>query len=417
MPSRRTFLGTIGATIGTTSIATVAAGQTDDAASPDGATSAADPADWPRFGFDAGNTGYNPAGTAPQSTPETLWTAPYGLYGNQTEGPYIADGIVYDDRTGTNDQSPGVRALDAASGDEAWSVELAETPWSMVVADGLLHVGTDHRLLKFDAGTGERLGERRTIDQTFGPSPVVVDGTLYAGFDAGRGAVAAIDVESYERLWVTDSLDAYTSGTAPAVVDGSVYVLDGGGVAELDAADGSQQRVFEADTERTPVVSDGTLYVPAEGSLDAFDLDSGDRIWRYESAERHRFDPTVPVVDDGRVYVTDATGTTPPLIALDAENGSVEWRFKDDTICGSRDWDPGFARVGDLLVAANDMNVFYGLDPASGEVQWRYSPTDPWTRHHLDDFVVGDGVLYAQFDGENGVHDEIWAIGEPDASE
>lgn len=417
MPSRRTFIGTIGATIGTAGLAPAASGQTSDGSSAaDGGTPATDPAEWPRFKFDNGNTGYNPAGSAPRSIPEVEWTASNGdLYGDRTDGPYVADGLVYDARQGNNDQVPGVQAYDAESGDAVWSVELTESPQSVVVADGVLHVGTRLRLIKFDAETGERLGERRTTGESISNSPAVVDGTLYAVPYYDENAIA-IDVESYDRLWRSDDLGSYVGRAPPAVVDGSVYVTTNRAVVELDASDGTARREFDAERGSTPVVSDGVLYVSDRGSLAAYDLESGDRLWRYESEERSEYDPTTPVVGDGRVYLSD-TGTAPPIVALDATDGSVEWRFKDDSICGSRDWGPGFARVGDLLVAANSMGMFYGIDPSSGERRWRYDSVEPWSRYTLRDFAVADGVIYAQFSGYHGASDEIWAIGEPESTE
>lgn len=407
MYSRRAVLGSIGAAIATTGVASAQSGAGSDAP---------DAGNWPRVKFDNGNTGYNPTGSAPRSVPEVQWTAGNGdLYGDRTEGPYVADGLVYDARQGNNDQVPGVQAYDAESGEEVWSVELTESPRALVVADGLLHVGTRLRLLKFDAETGERRGERQTTGEAISTSPAVVDGTLYAVSYHDEHAIA-IDAESYDRLWQSDELGSYVGRAPPAVVDGSVYVATNRAVVELDASDGTERREFDADRGSTPVVSDGVLYVSDRGSLAAYDLESGDRLWRYESEERSEYDPTAPVVGDGRVYLSD-TGTTPPIVALDATDGSVEWRFKDDSICGSRDWGPGFARVGDLLVAANSMGMFYGIDPTSGERRWRYDPVDPWSRYTLRDFAVTDGVIYAQFSGYHGASDEIWAIAEPESSE
>ncbi|MCU4801516.1 PQQ-binding-like beta-propeller repeat protein [Halobacteria archaeon HArc-gm2] len=420
MSTRRTFIGTIGAAIGATGFATAVSGQTSNGTSQrNGATSAADPTDWPRFKFDSGNTGYNPAGTAPQTTPETLWTAENGIYGDQTQDPCVAGGLVYDARQSTNDQTPGVWAFDAESGEEVWSAELTQTPRTIVAADGSLHVATSMRLIKLDAETGERLEQRLTADEIDATPPVVAppavaDGTLYV-LNNDRNTITAVDVESYDQLWQTDR---NVDETPPAVAGGSVFFESDHRVAELDAANGGEQRVFEFDLVRAPVVSDGVLYAATEGALDAYDLDTGDRIWRYVSDEVRRYYPTSPVVDDDRVYVSDGQPNT-PLVALDAATGSVEWRFTDDAACGRRDWEPGVARVGDLLVTANSKGTFYGIDPSSGEMRWRYhtDAVDPWSSRTLVDFAVADGHIYAQFHGENGTYDEIHAIGVAGGSE
>lgn len=113
------------------------------------------------------------------------------------------------------------------------------------------------------------------------------------------------------------------------------------------------------------------------------EAESGEVIWSqsWEATlmdNLHEGGPSgTPLVDGGSVY---AVGKAGALIACDLEDGAVLWRrdlLADTGMKSPPEW--GFAaspvKVGDLLVVEAGMTL--GLNPKSGEIQWRSQPFRP----------------------------------------
>ncbi len=118
-------------------------------------------------------------------------------------------------------------------------------------------------------------------------------------------------------------------------------------VYALDAATGQERWTFftEGPVRLAPAVADGRVYVGSDdGRVYCLCADDGSLIWKHEVVARNRMVPgngrmismwpvrTGLVVDDGKVYFT--AGLFPSqgayLFALNAEDGSVQWRRKVD---------------------------------------------------------------------------------------
>lgn len=210
-----------------------------------------------------------------------LWRT--ALPGVSVGGPTVDGSTVL---VGTDDGS--VTAVELASGDQEWTVDLGDdvnTP--IAVSDGLAYVAidqgsgqpavllalreSDHSpLWRFEMGTGVAIG-----------TPAVAGGAVFV--TVGDGSVRAIDAATGEARWAA-KLNTVSGGGAPAVSDDAVVVVDiRGQVYRFAASTGARVWDFamNAPVYASPVIA-GSSVVAADstGDVSAIDLGSGERIWR-----------------------------------------------------------------------------------------------------------------------------------------
>ena len=171
-------------------------------------------------------------------------------------------------------------------------------------------------LRRWDASVlGARRGQALSkVDDVTG-SPVVSNGVLYAGNQAG--STIAVDVQSGSRIWTT------TEGAVGPVwpAGDSVFsVTDRNELVRLDASDGSKvwgyklsnfvkdrpRRVSKIFTHHGPILAGGRLIVASsDGKLRSFDPTDGSLIG---SVEVSGGATTAPVVAGGTLYVVSGKG-------------------------------------------------------------------------------------------------------------
>lgn len=116
-----------------------------------------------------------------------------------------------------------------------------------------------------------------------------------------------------------------------------------------------------------PVVADNRLYVvDVEGKVNAFDADTGARLWVKDTAEGNanrdaRFGGGVSF-DNGRLYATNGLGD---VVAMDAVSGDVVWRARPG---GPLRGAPTIAN-GNVYVLTQD-NQLIALSQQDGTVGW-----------------------------------------------
>jgi outer membrane protein assembly factor BamB len=204
----------------------------------------------------------------------------------------VGHGLVfaaYDGERSHCDRGPGVWALNAETGERAWtyprSDHEAENACGFVaippvVADGTVYtcVQTDADdywdLTALDATTGEKRWDRPVEGGIFG-TIAVANRTVYVPLTQ---RLLAVDSETGDSRWeyrieIPDHVLAHEFAfSTPTVADGTVYFgTQDGRIHALDAPTGEHRCTYalgdQFDLRRPPTVTDGTVYVT--GTYDA----------------------------------------------------------------------------------------------------------------------------------------------------
>jgi hypothetical protein len=342
MPSRRTFLAALGSTVFAGCSTTTPT--PDDPPAP-GVDELPDPdrhiyganGDWSSFGCNAGNTRTVADGKAPTDGVTERWRVEVPqLLGRE---PIAVGGRVYLLGPG------GLRVFDAGDGSELWrNAEVETTP---LVRDGTLYAGVDDRVVALDAASGEPKWER----------------TL-----AERGSVRA--PTTYGGEWL--------------------YVPAGETLHRIDAATGEvdwSRRLFGSLLESPAVYSGYYVAVASEaGKLFVLTRDGvGAGEWDLQSRPR-----APPTADTDGVYVDCTDGHIYGVVLENAHRRTVEWK-------ANVGWTEGGLAVKERLYAKGTRGLT-AVDPETGEQQWEYDTGD-W-RHTApalgrDTLFVGGDALYA----------------------
>ena len=315
-----------------------------------------------------------------QFTPETVWDKSvgdgFGKYYSHLSPAWEGSSVYAADRNGL------VKALDADSGVEIWSVNLAEKT-------GFLSANIPAMLSGGLTVSGEH---------------------VYVGTE--RGTLIALNANDGEIAWTANAGGEVLS--RPEVSDGLVLVHTGNGLLQaFDTASGEQRWSLNLDTpslsvrgESAPAVAMGAAFVGGDnGRVSAVMLGQGQIIWQQrisqttgttEISRLNDVDMT-PVVADGRVYAIAYNGN---LVAMDMRSGQILWK---------RD----FGSVNELVLDGESLYVvdqndnIYGLRAADGVTMWSQ---DKLLHRNLSApelfngyLVVGDGEGYLHWlDTSNG---------------
>lgn len=127
-------------------------------------------------------------------------------------------------------------------------------------------------------------------------------------------------------------------------------------------AQSNQRKIFKNDESiSTLAFSDSTLYIGSGSSIYAFNIDSSDQQWVFntDSAVTQQ-----PVVSDEAVFVCSDSGI---LYAIDVENGSQRWAFRT----GAESFSSPAVSEDSVFIANRDGYV-YGIDIKSGDKKWSF---------------------------------------------
>lgn len=271
-------------------------------------------------------------------------------------------------------------AVDSISGAEydtvgqVWAI--GPSSWPMYRQDAT------HSAAAQSGPTNLALAWNYTTSGAVTSSPSIVDGRVYVGSQDKN--VYCLDAWNGSFLW------KYATGgrieSSPAVANGKVYVApDDGYLYCLNAADGSLiweksiggyiQATFSSLVliRSSPTVVNGRVYV---GSLDAnlycFNAGNGDLLWKYQTGG---YITSSPAVSKGAVYITSQEPDAGALYKLDAANGNVMWKTALPyyvTLGGGTDMHGSPVIAGDLVIASSNIEAYYGINTATGEVVWTF---------------------------------------------
>ncbi|MFP8951586.1 PQQ-binding-like beta-propeller repeat protein [Natrialbaceae archaeon A-arb3/5] len=371
--------------------------------------SSIDEFDWPMARYDAAGTGHNPAASGPTDGVQVRWKRELDASVRGSAAVICADGTLFVvgrrslvaldagtgrvrfTRSGSYQSSPahakasayrtdtlavtsreGIYGLNAGGGYELAGVSVGVERWhapgdapgyrtsanprepSPVAVDGTVYAAVPEtgRLIAIDASSGRTEWEYVSTDLPMGDPhrPAVRDGTVYVS--GWPTTVAALDAETGEQRWAV-GLD-HPDVLAPTATEAGVVVPGWDTVSLLDPTDGSVLWEYDHDgnaTEGSAAVADGAVFLTdGDGSLHAVDLDSGEELWTAEYGLQ-----VEPVVADGVVYL--GSFWYPELVAFDAESGEQRWSYDEDT---------GFSQpvVGDGVLYAVGNEKIVALEEA-----------------------------------------------------
>lgn len=358
---------------------------------------------WPMQGFDAANTGSNPAASGPGATRRVRWSYDTGqvVHGS----PAVAAGRVF-----VPTYPPRLHAFDARTGDVSWQRPLPDAPFGNagpVVVDETVVVGLyDGSVRAFDVRSGAVQWTTSLVAScgrtVIFSTPVLVGDTLYV--------TTAIDVEDgphRTRLYALDPttgaeserLRLPTSGYGrPAVADGTVYLALGpGAVRAVDLATGDPRWTFRSTDGKggaaAPVVDEGTVFASLGRHLYALDAATGRERWRAPTGDY--VVASSPAYSDGSVYVG---GPDHRVHAYEATTGRERWQFE-----------AGYDIVAKPVVAGGTVYApctdrrMYALDADTGERYWAHRTErleDGWLfgAIHSSPAVVDDTIYFGSED-------------------
>lgn len=325
-------------------------------------------AEWPLPGRDYANTRAVTDSTITSENVDELevaWQVPLpglGAIGNAATTPLIADGVAY-----LQDLSSNVHAVDVETGEVVWQHAYDEMnigPNGVGLGHGRLYVPKGmYAIAALDAETGEELWVTELSDgpegidiqpQVFGGQvlvstvPISTSG-IYTG--GSRGVIHSLDAETGAVLWTFDTVDSDD-------LWGNPEVNSGGGSWYPPAVDTETGTVFwgvanPAPFGGTPELPNGSsrpgpnLYTD---SVVALDQATGEMQWYAQAIEHDLFDrdlihTLLAETDDGTVAV--GTGKMGRIIGHDPSTGEVLW----DTPVGLHDNDELTSLDGPTTIA------------------------------------------------------------------
>lgn len=255
----------------------------------------------------------------PARLPVTAVEADSGERRWQTVTRMPRNGVVTDDWCLVHGYPDSVLALNARTGETHWEKQVGSSLGEMRVVGNTLYVLSDAGVTAYALASGETRWDRSLADTQHrllvAESAAVGTDTVYAG-DWG-GTVRALDADTGETRWSKGLSTAGDGNRIGGLTQSgqTVVATKGNTLYGFAAETGTEQwrQVLGTVHELSPpVVADGTVFIlhaPESGELvvKTFDLDSGERRWRYrtESSADHFPRPTVYA---DRVVVSTRSG-------------------------------------------------------------------------------------------------------------
>ncbi|WP_435073754.1 PQQ-binding-like beta-propeller repeat protein [Halorubrum sp. HHNYT27] len=264
------------------------------------------------------------------TTGEEQWRTP--LPGENAEWVDIGSALVLSQnqlfltiseaRGNVQDSGSAVLAFDAASGDQVWRYEVRGQGFSApVAANGTVYVTATPRsgegpwsVVALDASDGTGRWET-SIDTTYlGVPPLPAGERVYV---AGPRLLALAETDG--TVVRSYNVTVY-SNSRPALADGTLFYITATSerlaALDLDSGDVRWQQLVSG-LGSSPSVDAEHVYVGG-GTVEAFDRETGERVWNVTVDDRYGVD-TTPVVVDDTVYV----GPAPFHVYALAEGGTA----------------------------------------------------------------------------------------------
>ncbi len=233
----------------------------------------------------------------------------------------------------------------------------------------------------------------------------IVDGTVYAGDNAGK--FYALRLADGSKLWEFDTKEGITA--TPAVAQGAVYFGDVDGVFRcLDAKSGEERWRFATEgtiDNGANLHGDCVLFGSQDGWLYCLRAGDGELRWKYDAGDQLRCEPTiveswvlaagcdgrlhiVRLSDgqlDGQVDLGNPTGSTPAasgalafvgtegneFLAIDFRQRTVAWRYQHRPNANA--YRSSAACDGETVVVGSRDKHLHAFEAASGRPRWHFA--------------------------------------------
>ena len=285
-----------------------------------------------------------------------------------------------------------------------------EVPASSSEKRSRVYVGTAGGFLYcLDGATGKQLWKHRLSDW-IRSKPLVVKNTIFvATLDANLTAFEDTG-EGANKLWQTTlgehgftaDLVGNENGILASGMDLILYsVSPKSGALQwrhslIDGAwiDGKRHQadVFGGQFQTSPTVVDETVYIGGpDGFLNAHDVETGKRLWRFEA--RGRISST-PCVADGKVFIGQ-NARYEEYYAIDQKTGEPIWTIDD----------LGWASVGSTaychgkLFVGTTSDFFHCIDSKTGRILWQHKSRIPGQGFHPPPATDDERVYTGSHDG------------------
>lgn len=347
---------------------------------------------WSAYGYDLGNSGFNPE-SGPVTGTAVQWSEAVAGDNTLPEPAVTTDLALVASET-------YLYAIDRVDGTLTWRADLGiETFfYTPAVVDDVVYAvarrpngalrgsDTPGLITALDLETGEQRWSREAFVTS---SPVVHEGRIhYAATTADRGFVRAAATDDGTEIWehpfAGPEVTSASLGT-PALDGDTLYATgtvggDSGRLLALDPSTGSERWRLDTDAalDLAPACSDGDVFFSDEaGTLYAVDTASGSARWTTDLPDAP---PSKPTVGNGLVYVL----ANDHLHAFDRSDGTRRWRSEIGPVQST------ITLTSDALYVGGDQMDAY--DATTGERLWQRT-VDGYTGAYGVPAVV-DGYMY-----------------------
>jgi hypothetical protein len=371
-------------------------GEVYETASSDGPTGGR----WPQFGYDGGNTGYNPDWPVPTAGVSERWRSRVPGF-QAPQAPVLDEGwaIMQSGRT-------EVAAYDVSRGAKQWVSDVGGRTYgfSPAVQDGRVFVAASKRGASVgQTGTGELSDGLHALSLTDGDSewtvqvrplssPVVTDDGVYVATQpsAGTKSIVRYDPSDGTEAWTYTCTDGCTAPTnerdiqpvhrhRPAVSEERVFLTsvdeDGRGRLRALQSDGTVDWTvgFDEAIISPPVVGEDVVFAVVGHTLRAIESETGERRWQ-QSLPPGSGPAThlIPATDGTSVYATGDQS----VLAFAVDDGTERWRndagYAYRSILGPR------LAVSDTHLVASWKTV-RAIETDTGSLAWEFQ--NPGVHH------------------------------------
>ena len=369
--------------------------------------------DWPEPGGNPAHAMGHPA-LPPQLA--RAWETSIGdgssRYTRVMSQPVVAGGRIY-----AMDGGVQVSALDAATGNRLWQVDLKpEKERGNAFGGGpafwkdRLYVATGYaEVLALDPKDGKVIWRHNVTAPVHAP-PTVADGRIFVV--TVDNELDVLDAADGHKLWSHNGIPetAGLLGGASPAVEGEVAIAaySSGEVFALRADNGravwsenlalarSVNAVASlADIRGRPVIDRGRVFaISHSGRMAAIDLRSGDRVWEREIASSHS-----PWLAGDFVFVLVNDNE---LACLTRDEGKVRWvrplpRYEDEKAKSDPIFWAGPVLGGNRLIVLSSLGAAVSVSPSTGEL---IGQQDMSASGYLGPVIAGN-ALYLLTDDAN----------------